>query len=127
MSGIQLGFAGNVSLCCDIGLVGNYPKYVPKYSKYVTICCCHGCCCWRHLCLHSQDNDAKDSGCGNRQDRCVDKRGGEEVGHRNPIGVEQQKQKQNHNRNKINNSGGNVTTSAPADSYPRAATAAASE
>jgi hypothetical protein len=36
MSGIQLGLAGNVSLCCDIGLVGKYPKYVPKYSKTVT-------------------------------------------------------------------------------------------
>jgi hypothetical protein len=36
MSGIQLGLAGNVSLCCDMGLVGKYPKYVPKYSKYVT-------------------------------------------------------------------------------------------
>jgi hypothetical protein len=37
MSGIQLGLAGNVSLCCDMGLVGNYPKYVPKFSKYVTL------------------------------------------------------------------------------------------
>ena len=36
MSGIQLGLAGNVSVCCDMGLVGKYPKYVPKYSKYVT-------------------------------------------------------------------------------------------
>jgi hypothetical protein len=35
MSGIQLGLAENVSLCCDMGLVGKYPKYVPKYSKYV--------------------------------------------------------------------------------------------
>ncbi len=37
MSGIQLGLAGNVSLCCDMGLVGKYPKYVSKYSKYVTV------------------------------------------------------------------------------------------
>jgi hypothetical protein len=27
----------NVSLCCDMGLVGKYSKYVPKYSKYVTL------------------------------------------------------------------------------------------
>jgi hypothetical protein len=32
----------------------------------------------------------------------------------------------NKNKNIINNSGGNVTASAPEDSYPRAATAAAS-
>ncbi len=25
----------NVSVCYDMGLVGKYPKYVPKYSKYV--------------------------------------------------------------------------------------------
>jgi hypothetical protein len=36
MSGIQLGLAGNVSLCCDMGLVGKYLKNIPKYSKYVT-------------------------------------------------------------------------------------------
>ncbi len=36
MSGIQLGLARNVSLCCDMGLVGKYPKYIPKYSKYLT-------------------------------------------------------------------------------------------
>ncbi len=39
MSGIELGLAGNVSLCCVMGLVGKYPKYVPKYSKYVTAPC----------------------------------------------------------------------------------------
>jgi hypothetical protein len=28
--------------------------------------CCHGRCHWRHLCLHSRDNGAKDNGHGNR-------------------------------------------------------------
>jgi hypothetical protein len=36
MSGIQLGLAGNVSLCCDMGLVGKYPKYVPKVTHHRT-------------------------------------------------------------------------------------------
>ncbi len=47
MSGIQLGLAENVSLCCDMGLVGKYPRYVPKYSKYVTLP--HFGCLWRLL------------------------------------------------------------------------------
>jgi hypothetical protein len=47
MSGIQLGLAGNVSLCCDMGLAGKYPKYVPKYSKYITLP--HFGCLWRLL------------------------------------------------------------------------------
>ncbi len=50
MSGIQLGLAGNVSLCCDMGLVGKYPKYVPKYSEYVTLP--HFGCLWRLLATH---------------------------------------------------------------------------
>jgi hypothetical protein len=50
MSGIQLGLAGNVSLCCNMGLVSKYPKYVPKYSKYVTLP--HFSCLWRLLATH---------------------------------------------------------------------------
>jgi hypothetical protein len=41
MSGIQLVLAENMSLCYDTELVGKYPKYVSKYSKYVT---CRNCC-----------------------------------------------------------------------------------
>jgi hypothetical protein len=59
------------------------------------ICCRHGCCLWRHNCLHLWDDGAKGDGCGNRQDRHANIRGREEVGHHNPIGVEQQKQKPN--------------------------------
>jgi hypothetical protein len=58
------------------------------------ICHCHGLCCWRHLCLHLQDNGAKDNGCGDRRGCCVNNRGREEVGHHDPIGMEEQKQQQ---------------------------------
>ena len=37
MSGIQLGLAGNLSLCCNLGLLGKNSKKVPKYSKYVRL------------------------------------------------------------------------------------------
>ncbi len=50
MSEIQLGLAGNVSLCYDMGLVGKYPKYVPKYSKHVTLP--HFGWLWRLLATH---------------------------------------------------------------------------
>jgi hypothetical protein len=93
------------------------------------ICHCHGCRHWCHLCLHSQDNSAKDNNHGDRQGHNPDIHGREEVGYHDPIGVEQQKQKQKQKKSKskkkINNSGGNVTASTPADSYARAATAAA--
>jgi hypothetical protein len=56
--------------------------------------CCHGCCWWRHLCLHSQDNGTKDDSCGDRQGCNANIHGWEEVGHHDPISVEQQKQKQ---------------------------------
>jgi hypothetical protein len=58
------------------------------------ICRCHGCRHWRHLCLHSRDDGAKDDGCGNRRGRNPNIHGQEGVGHHYPIGVEQQKQKQ---------------------------------
>ncbi len=58
------------------------------------ICCCHGRCHWCHLCLHSWDDGTKDDGRGNRQGRNTNIHGQEEVGHHDPIGVEQQKQKQ---------------------------------
>jgi hypothetical protein len=89
------------------------------------ICRCHSLCHWRHLCLHLPDDGAKDDGCGNRQGRHANIRGQEEVGHQDPIGMEQQKEekkmksktRQKQNTNKNNNSGSNVTTYAPADSY----------
>jgi hypothetical protein len=61
MSGIQLGLAGNVSLCCDMGLVGKYPKYVSKYSKYVTNP--HFSCLWRLLATHVAVMTLKDILC----------------------------------------------------------------
>jgi hypothetical protein len=85
---------------------------------------CHGRRRWRNLCLHSRDDGAKDNGHGDRRGHRTNNGGREEVGHHDPISVEQQKQKQKQKR--INNSGGNVTASVPADSYARAATAAAS-
>ena len=33
---IQLGLAGMLSQCRDVGLVGKYRKQVPKYSIFVT-------------------------------------------------------------------------------------------
>jgi hypothetical protein len=30
------GISWNVSQCGDMGMVGKYPKQVPKYSNYVT-------------------------------------------------------------------------------------------
>jgi hypothetical protein len=60
------------------------------------ICCCHGCCHWHHLCLNLQDNNAKDNGHSNRQGCHADIRGQKEVGHNNPISMEQQKQKYKH-------------------------------
>jgi hypothetical protein len=90
------------------------------------ICHCHSRRHWRHLCLHSGDNGAKDNGRSNRRGRHTDIRDQKEVGHHKPIGVEQQKPKPKQNKNKINNSGGNVTASAPANSYAHAATAVAS-
>jgi hypothetical protein len=86
----------------------------------------HGRRHWCHLCLHLRDNGAKDVGHGNRRGRHANTRGQEEVRHHNPIGVEQQKPKQKQNKNKINNIGGNVIASVPADSYVCAASAAAS-
>jgi hypothetical protein len=86
------------------------------------ICHCHSSCCWCHLCLQSWDNSAKDDGCGNTRGRNPGIHSRAEVGHHDPIGSEQQKQQLK--LNKINNSGGNVTASMPADSYTRAATAA---
>ncbi len=62
----------------------------------ITMCLilhCRGCCCWCHLCLHSQDHGTKDDGRGNRIGRHANIRGWEEVGHHNPINVEQQKLK----------------------------------
>jgi hypothetical protein len=53
------------------------------------ILCCHGCCYLRHLCLHLQHDGAKDNGCGNRRGRHANICGQEEVGHHNPISVEQ--------------------------------------
>jgi hypothetical protein len=53
----------------------------------------HGHCHWRHLCLHSRDNGAKDNGRSNRQGQNPVIHGREEVGHHDPIGVEQQKNK----------------------------------
>jgi hypothetical protein len=61
MSGIQLGLAGNVSLCCDMGLVGKYPKYVPKYSEYVTLLSLH--CPHRALLACFYDSDRIDCRC----------------------------------------------------------------
>ncbi len=52
------------------------------------ICHCHGRCHWHHLCLHSQDNGAKDNGRGNRRGRNPNIHGQEEVGHHVPIGME---------------------------------------
>jgi hypothetical protein len=44
------------------------------------ICCCNGLCRWHHLCLHSQNNGAKDNGRDNRQGRCANNRGREKGG-----------------------------------------------
>jgi hypothetical protein len=82
--------------------------------------CCHGRRRRRHLCLHSRDDGAKEDGRGDRQGCNTNIHSREEVGHHDPIGMEQKKKK------KINNSCGNVTTSTPADSYVHAAAAAAS-
>jgi hypothetical protein len=49
---------------------------------------CHGCCCWCHLCLHSQDNGAKEDSRSNRQGRKANIHRREEVGYHNPICVE---------------------------------------
>jgi hypothetical protein len=57
------------------------------------ICPCHSLHHWRHLCLHSQDDGAKDNGCGDKRGRNPNIQGQEEVGHHNPIGMEEQKQK----------------------------------
>jgi hypothetical protein len=81
----------------------------------------HGCHCWRQPCHYLQDNDAKDGGCGNRRGCHSNICGREEVGHYNPIGMEQQKINK-----KIEKSGGNLTASAPVDSYAHAAATAAS-
>jgi hypothetical protein len=59
------------------------------------ICHRHSHCCWCHLCLRSWSDGAKDNSCGNRQGHHTNILGREEVGHHNPISVEQQKQKQN--------------------------------
>jgi hypothetical protein len=56
----------------------------------------HSC----HLCLHSQNDGIKEDGRGNRHSRNTDIHGQEEVGHHNPIGVEQQKQKQKQGQKK---------------------------
>jgi hypothetical protein len=83
---------------------------------------CHGCCHWRHLCLHSWDYGTMDNGCGTRQCRHANIRGREEVGHHDPSAWSNKNKKQK----QINNSDGNVTASVPAASYAHAATAAAS-
>jgi hypothetical protein len=57
------------------------------------ICPCHGCHCWCHLCFHSWDDSAKDNGRSDRQGPNPDIHGREEVGHHDPIGVEQKKKK----------------------------------
>ncbi len=44
---------------------------------------------WHHLCLHLQDGGAKDNGRGDRQGNHTNIRGREEVGHHDPIGMEQ--------------------------------------
>jgi hypothetical protein len=78
------------------------------------LCCCHRCHCWRHICLHSWDNGAKDDR------RSIDKAimlisaAGKRWNTMTPL-VWSNKNK-NKNNNKINYSGGNVTASAPADS-----------
>ena len=81
---------------------------------------CHGCPCLHQLCLHLQDNGAKDDGRVNTQGHHANIRNQEEVGQHDPIGVKQKKRKKNQQR------GGNVTASVPADSYARTAAAAAS-
>jgi hypothetical protein len=58
------------------------------------ICCRHSRHRWRHLCLHSQDDSTKDNGRSDRQGRHANTRSQEEVGHHDPIGVEQLKQRQ---------------------------------
>jgi hypothetical protein len=56
------------------------------------ICCHHGCCHWCHLCLHLREDGAKDDSRGDRRGRHANIWGQKEVGHHDPIGVEQQKQ-----------------------------------
>jgi hypothetical protein len=52
------------------------------------ICCCYGCCCWCHLCLHSRDNGAKEDSHVNRRGPNANIHGRKEVGHHDLIGVE---------------------------------------
>jgi hypothetical protein len=88
----------------------------------------HGRRRWCQLCLHLQDDGAKDDGRGSRRSQCANIRGREEVGQHDPVGVEQQKQKQKQTQKKTQNQqrGDNVTASAPSDSYAHAAAAPAS-
>jgi hypothetical protein len=65
------------------------------------ICRHHGRPHWCHLCLHSWVDGTKDDGCGDGQGCHTNIHSQEEVGHHEPIGVEQQKQKiKNKNKNK---------------------------
>ncbi len=66
-----------------------------------------------HLCLHLHDDSVNKDDHGDRQHHHTNIRSREEVGHHNPISTEQQHQ------TKTNN----ATTTAPADSYARSATA----
>ncbi len=64
------------------------------------ICCHHGHCCWRHLCLCSWNDGAKDDGRGARQGHHANIRSREEVGHHEPIGMAQQKKKKKKKKKK---------------------------
>ncbi len=62
------------------------------------ICHYHGLPHWRHLCLHSWDDGANDDGRGDEWGHHINICGREEVGHHEPINIDQQKQKQNQNQ-----------------------------
>jgi hypothetical protein len=53
------------------------------------ICCHQGRCCWHHLCLHSWDDGTKDNSHSDRQGQHTNNCSREEVGHHDPISVEQ--------------------------------------
>jgi hypothetical protein len=67
------------------------------------ICRCHGLPCWRHLCLHLREDNAKDDGRGDRRGCHANIRSQKEAEHHDPISVEQQKQKQKQQQNKNKN------------------------
>jgi hypothetical protein len=64
------------------------------------ICCCNGHHCWYHLCLHFQEDSAKDNGRRDRQGRHTNIQGREEVGHHDPIGAKQQQKNKKKNKKK---------------------------